>query len=276
MHAPPAAWMSGRCRHGSSPEFAGGRRHPVRHTTAVPPGRTRNLPDRRERQRAGVRIGARPRTGQGLASRAQTMPRHENGSIRHLLAVTVTHSKQFCGAWACAASSPGMPVAVSPTHEFSAVVLTVPTRPMQYVQAENIGARQFNVERPLALEPTLPLSLGFLRLWVVRLKREQARPSREPDSTVFLVGEDGGTLKRLSQGLSVSLHRTRRIRRNYPSILRETAVDQLRSEANFSDLGANVIRSHGEFDGTLGSQDAMQLQHAFAGHDHLLDGLGLS
>src|SRR5207249_6206810 len=34
---------------------------------------------------------------------------------------------------------PRMPVAVSPTHdEFSAVVRTVPTRPMQYVQAENI------------------------------------------------------------------------------------------------------------------------------------------
>src|SRR5436309_11064920 len=148
--------MSGRCRHGSSPEFAGGRPHPrTRHTTAVG-HRQAGLETFRTGDSGSEPESASapdPTPAKGGPPEPSPMPRHENGSIRHLLAVTVSHSKQFCAAWVCAASSPGMPVAVSPTHEFSAVVRTVPTRPMQYVQAENIGSRRFHVERPLALEP---------------------------------------------------------------------------------------------------------------------------
>src|SRR5437763_16723916 len=79
----------------------------------------------------------------------------------------------------------------------------------------------------LPLVRNLDLILGLFLLRVVRLKGEQTRPRRASDSTVLLVGQDGGPLKRLSQGLPVRFHRARRIRRNYPRILRATAVDQL-------------------------------------------------
>src|ERR1700680_1485100 len=108
----------------------------------------------------------------------------------------------------------------------------------------------------LALVRNLHLILGFLLLRIVRLEGQQVRSGREPDSAVLLVGKDGGPLKGLSQGLPVRLDRAGRIRRDYPSILRETTIDQLRSEANFSDLGTNVIGTDGQLDGVLGPQNA--------------------
>src|SRR6202165_4258552 len=121
----------------------------------------------------------------------------------------------------------------------------------------------------LTLVRTLHLILGFLLLRIVRLEGQQVRSGRESDSAVLLVGKDGGPLKRLSQGLPARLDRAGRIRRNYPSILRETTIYQLRSEANFADLGANVISADRELNSVLGPQDALQLEHPFAGHDDL-------
>ena len=69
-------------------EFAGGRPRPgaAHHGRRTPLGRTRNL--RRPQIAAASRSPHR-------RPEPRPMPRHENGSIRHLLVVTVSHSRQF-------------------------------------------------------------------------------------------------------------------------------------------------------------------------------------
>src|SRR6516164_8384622 len=71
------------------------------------------------------------------------------------------------------------------------------------------------------------LIFRFLLLRVVSLEREEIRPHRQPYAPVLLVGENGGALQRLPQGLAVRFHGARWTRRYDPRVLRETTIDQL-------------------------------------------------
>src|SRR6516165_9359106 len=122
----------------------------------------------------------------------------------------------------------------------------------------------------LAFVRDLHLILRFLLLRVVRLEREKIRPHRQPDAPVLLVREDGSALQCLPQGFAIGLHRPGWIGGDNTCVLRETTIDQLRSEANVADLGANVIRSDRELDGSLGAENSLQLEHSLAGHDDLV------
>src|SRR5260370_24156436 len=119
------------------------------------------------------------------------------------------------------------------------------------------------------------LVFGLLLFRVMRLDHEQVRTRREANSTVFLVREDGRALQGMAQELAVRLDLAGRTRGDHTTVLRETTIDQLRSEANCADLGANVIRPDRQLDRPLRTQDPLQFQYALARHNDLLVGLGL-
>src|ERR1700756_3581357 len=127
----------------------------------------------------------------------------------------------------------------------------------------------------LAVVVHLDLILGLFLLRVVRLDGEKPRAGRQPDAPILLVREDGGPLEGKFQRFTLSLYGFGRIRGYYAAVLRETTVDQLRSEANVADLGSNVITSDPELDVSLRPEDPLQLEDPFSGHDHLLAGLCL-
>src|SRR5262249_40392854 len=106
----------------------------------------------------------------------------------------------------------------------------------------------------LALVGDLDLVLGFLLFGVVCLDGKQVGAGGQANATILFVGEDGGALQCLTQGLAVSLYQTRWTGRDDASVLRETSVNQLRSEANVADLGANVISTDRELDVTLSAE----------------------
>src|SRR5579864_7672142 len=122
----------------------------------------------------------------------------------------------------------------------------------------------------LVLVVHFDLVLGFLLLGVVRLDDEEPRPRGEPDAAVFRIREDGGALQGQLERLPLGFHGPGGIDGYYSPVLRETAIDQLRSEANVADLGANVISSDRQLDVSVGSEDPLQLEDAFSGDDHLL------
>src|SRR5580658_2799655 len=125
----------------------------------------------------------------------------------------------------------------------------------------------------LALVSHLDLILRLLLLRVVCLDRQQTRPGGQADAPVLLVRKNRSPLESLAQHLAIRLDGPRRTCRNHTSVLRETAIDQLRSEANIADLGANVISSDGELDFPLGPENALQLEHTLARHDDLVGAL---
>src|SRR5262249_33660182 len=128
----------------------------------------------------------------------------------------------------------------------------------------------------LALVLHLDLILGFLLLRIMRLEREQAGARGEPNAPVLLIGEDRRTLQRLAQRFTVGFDDAGRISWDNASVLRETTIDQLRSEANIADLGPNVIRANRHLDRSLGAQNSLQFQYTLAGHDHLVGRFGLA
>ena len=71
-------------------------------------------------------------------------------------------------------------------------------------------------------------------------------------------------------GLARGAHDARRLGRDHAAIFREFAVNKLRSEANFADLDANVIGPDRDLDVAFAIQQALQLQHALARQDDLL------
>src|SRR5207253_2454930 len=73
-----------------------------------------------------------------------------------------------------------------------------------------------------------------------------------------------------AQRLPIRLYLFARAGRNDPPIFRESSIDQLRSEANVADLSTNVVGSDGQLDGSIRSEDPLQLQNALARHDDLL------
>src|SRR4029077_4360545 len=83
-------------------------------------------------------------------------------------------------------------------------------------------------------------------------------------------------LQCLTQRLAVRLDDPRWIVRYHAAVLRETTIDQLRSEANVADLGANVICTHREVNIAVRTQDALQLKYALAWNDHLVRVLRLA
>src|SRR5262249_22853108 len=122
----------------------------------------------------------------------------------------------------------------------------------------------------LALVRHLHLILGFLLLWVMRLEGQEIWPYRQADPPVLLVRKDGGALQGLPQCLPIRLDRTGWIRRDDPRVLRETTIDQLRSEANLADLGSNVIGANRQLDVAIGPQNALQLEYSLSRDDDLV------
>src|SRR6185503_5850918 len=107
-------------------------------------------------------------------------------------------------------------------------------------------------------------------------EHQQVRLQSEPNAAVLLVRQDGRPLERLTERLPIRLHPLGGVGRNDPSVLRETTIDQLRSEANVADLSANVICSDPELEASLRTQNSLQLKYTLARHDHLLTRLALA
>src|SRR6185436_1270629 len=106
----------------------------------------------------------------------------------------------------------------------------------------------------------LQLFLSLLLLWIVRLQRQYARLHSEPDPTVFLVGENGRTLKRRTQDVAIRHDLFRRGGGNDAPRVREPVINQLRCEANITDLGANVIAADRQLHVAFVAKQALQLQ----------------
>ena len=122
-------------------EFADGRPRPgaAHHGRRTPLGRTRNLPETAD-SGGQPQSASAPRAQTHASPREWVDPAPARGDSLAFEAIP-------CCLGPCSLK-PRMLVAVSPTHdEFSAVVPTVPTRPMQYVQAANIRSPRFHVER---------------------------------------------------------------------------------------------------------------------------------
>ena len=122
----------------------------------------------------------------------------------------------------------------------------------------------------LAAEFDFKLVLGLFLLRVVCLDRQQPGGKGQPHAAVFFVREDRCALQSGAHRLARGGHHPRRQRRDHAAIFWELAVNELRSEANFSDLDANVISSDGDFDLALSIQQALQLQYTLARQDDLL------
>src|SRR5688572_10685515 len=118
----------------------------------------------------------------------------------------------------------------------------------------------------------LDLLFGFFLLGVVRLERQRVLLQGQSDPAVFLIGQDRGPLKRCTKYLPVCNYGFRRRRGYYAAIFRESAVNELRCEANVADLGANVIATDRDVNLTLCTQQSLQFQDAFSRDDHLLTG----
>ena len=104
----------------------------------------------------------------------------------------------------------------------------------------------------------------------MRLERQHLRAGLQPDPTVLFVRQDGCALQGVSQRFTIRVDDLVRIGGDNPAIFRETAVNELRCEANIADLGANVISADRQVDRALGAEASLQLEHTLARHDDLL------
>ncbi len=121
----------------------------------------------------------------------------------------------------------------------------------------------------------LDLFLRFFLLGVVRADLQLARRDFNADAAVLLVGQDGRTLQRRTQGFAVHLHFAVGADRDHRFVIRETAIDQLRGEGDIVALDPHVAAADFQLHFAVAAlEQALQLGHALARHDDLALGAG--
>ncbi len=122
----------------------------------------------------------------------------------------------------------------------------------------------------VALEIDFDLVLGFFLLRVVSLQGQHSGLQHQANTAVFLVRENGGSLHALHAVHPGPLPPSCWDLQDHAPIFGETAVNELRSEANVANLGTHVVRADRQLEISLRTQNALQLQHALARNDDLL------
>ncbi len=97
-----------------------------------------------------------------------------------------------------------------------------------------------------------------------------ARRDFHANAAVLLVGQDRSALQRGTQCFTINLHFAVGADRDHRFVVRETAIDQLRSEGDIVALDADVATANFQLDLAIAAfQQALQLGDALARHDDL-------